>query len=495
MSRVAPGADDEQRGRGGAPAAPAGGRAGGTAGGRATGTAAATPVDDNDAGRTLSRAQAQALADRVLKMSTADQTRVMIVSGWSGNTRFADANITTSGGVDDTTVTVTATIGRRRASATTNVLDDDSLRRAVDLAARLAKLAPEDPELMPELGPQTYASIPAYVEQTAGLDPEARATAVQRAVSSAGAAGKAAGEIFTAGYLEANVRALTIATSAGLFAYHRTTDADFSMTARTPDGTGSGWSRAGARDAGRIDPASLGRIAAQKAVASRNPQAIEPGLYTAVLEPQAVADLVPLLAGALNARTADEGRSPFSRPGGGTRIGEKIVDERVTLYSDPADPALLGVPFDNEGLPIGRMVWIEKGVLRNLVYNRFWAQKQGKQPTGNPGGGGLAMVGGTRSTEELIAGCARGLLVTHCFYIRSLDPRTVLFTGLTRDGTFLIENGRVTRALKNFRWNESPLLMLNRLEDIGRSEPTAAGLLMPSLRIDKFDFSSLSDAV
>ncbi len=132
-----------------------------------------------------------------------------------------------------------------------------------------------------------------------------------------------------------------------------------------------------------MDPAAIGRVAAQKAVASRNPQAIEPGFYTAVLEPQAVNDLVELLAPAFNARNADEGRSPFSKPGGGTRLGEKVMDERVTLYSDPADPALLGQPFDNEGLPIDRVVWIEKGVLRNLSYSRFWAQKLNRQPTGN----------------------------------------------------------------------------------------------------------------
>ena len=231
-------------------------------------------------------------------------------------------------------------------------------------------------------------------------------------------------------------------------------------------------------------------------MASRNPQAIEPGLYTAVLEPPAVTDLVPLLGGALNARTADEGRSPFSKPGGGTRIGEKVVDERVTLYSDPVGSRRSSVSRSTpKGCRSSRTVWIEKGVLRNLSYSRFWAQKQGKQPTGPPFAGGLALAGGTKSTEELIAGCERGILVTHFFYIRSLDPRTVLQTGLTRDGTFLIEKGKITRALKNFRWNESPLLMLNRLEDIGRPEPTTAGRMMPALRVRDFNFSSLSDAV
>jgi len=443
----------------------------------------------------MSREAARALSDRVLKMSAAEQTRVTIVSSQNGNTRFADGSITTSGEADNMSVTVTATIGRRRASATTNILEDASLKRTVDQAVELARLAPEDPELMPELGPQTYSNISAFVERTANLDAETRSTAVRRAIEAANSAGKAAGQIFTAGFLDYNAAALAVATSAGLFAYHRTTSANFSVTARTPDGTGSGWAGAGARDWHAFDSAAIGRVAAQKAVASRNPGTIEPGHYTAVLEPQAVNDLVPLLGGALNARNAEEGRSAFSRAGGGTRIGENVADPRVTLYSDPADPALLGQPFDNEGLPIKRIVWIEKGVLRNLAYTRFWAQKQGKQPTGAPQAGGLALTGGTKTTEQLIAGCERGILVTHFFYIRSLEPRTVLQTGLTRDGTFLIEKGKITKSLKNFRWNESPLLMLNRLEDIGRSEPTDAGRLMPALRIKNFDFTSSSDAV
>ena len=446
-------------------------------------------------GKLLSRDQAKALADRVLKLSTADETRVNITSDWTGNTRFADSSITTSGGVANVAVRVTVTIGRRRASATTNVLDDASLKKTVDLAITLARLSPDDPELMPELGPQTYAAINAFVERTADLDPEERNAAIKRAVDASIAAGKPAGQVFTAGYLEANASAVAVATSKGLFAYHQFTSAAFSMTSRTPDATGSGWASAGARDWSRIDPASIGGIAARKAVASRNPQSIPAGPYTAVLEPQAVNDLVPLLANALSARTADEGRSAFSKPGGGNRIGEKVVDERVSLFSDPTDPALLGRPFDADGLPVARVVWIEKGVLKNLAYSRFWAQKQGAQPTGAVNAGGLALTGGTKSTEEIIAGCERGILVTHFFYIRSLEPRTVLFTGLTRDGVFLIEKGKITRALKNFRWNESPLLMLNRLEDIGRSEPTEAGQMMPALRIRDFNFTSASDAV
>jgi predicted Zn-dependent protease len=344
-----------------------------------------------------------------------------------------------------------------------------------------------------------------FIDATANLGGTERAAAVKRVIEKAGETGKAAGDVFVAGFLEANAGSRALANSRGMFAYHRATDANLSTTVRTPDGTGSGWASAGARNWGAIDPVALGARAAQKAVASRNPTAIEPGMYTVVLEPQAVADLIPLLGGAFNARSADEGRSPFSKRGGGTKIGEKIADERVTIYSDPTDADLLAAPFDGEGLPIQRHVWIENGILKTLNYSRFWAQKQGVQPTGGGGGGGggfgggfpggLKMVGGTKSTDELIAGTQRGILVTHFFYIRSLDQRTVMLTGLTRDGTFLIENGKITKSLKNFRWNESPLFMLAKIEEIGKAEPTAAGQVMPSIRAKDFNFTSLSDAV
>ncbi|MEO6444085.1 MAG: TldD/PmbA family protein [Gemmatimonadaceae bacterium] len=455
-----------------------------------------------DATSLLTREQARALAGKVLAMAKGDATRVSIASSWSGNTRFAGNEITTSGGVTDTTITVTSTIGKRRASASTNVLDEASLRRAVDLAERLARLSPEDPEIMPELGPQTYQDVNAFIQRTADLSPEVRAAAVKTVLTSAGDVGRSVGDVFVAGFLEANTGANAIATSNGLFAYHRSTDVNLGTTVRTPDATGSGWASAGARDWGLLDPTALGAVAARKAVASRSPQAIEPGMYTVVLEPQAVADMLPLMTGSLNARNTDEGRSAFSKRGGGTRVGEKVADERVTLYSDPSDGDLLTQPFDGEGMPIGRNVWIENGVLKNLAYSRFWAQKQGQPATGGGGGGGfggvpggLKMVGGSKSTEALIAGTERGILVTHFFYIRFLDQRTVLLTGLTRDGTFLIEKGKVTRSLKNFRWNESPLFMLNKIDELGRAERTAAGQVMPGLRVKDFNFTSLSDAV
>ncbi|MBA3656618.1 MAG: TldD/PmbA family protein [Gemmatimonadaceae bacterium] len=449
----------------------------------------------------LTREEAKALTDKILSYAKADETRINISNNVDGNTRFAGGQITTSGGARDLTVTVISTIGKRRASAETNVLEEVSLRRTVDLSERLARLSPEDPEIMPELGPQNYATVNGFLESTSALTPEARATAVKKVIDSASAAGRAAGDVFVAGFLSTNAGVDVIANNRGLFAYHRSTDASLSTTVRTPDATGSGWASSGARDWNLLQPAKLGARAAEKAVASRSPQAIEPGMYTVVLEPQAVADLIPLLGGAFNGRNADEGRSPFSKKGGGTKVGEKIADERVTIYSDPADPDLLSRPFDDEGLPLQRRVWIENGILKNLTYSRFWAQRQGTQATGGGGGfgggfpGGLKMAGGTRSLDDLIAGTTRGILVTHFFYIRSLEQRTVLLTGLTRDGTFLIENGKITRSLKNFRWNESPLFMLNKIDEIGRAERTDTGQVLPAIRALNFNFTSLSDAV
>jgi predicted Zn-dependent protease len=450
----------------------------------------------------LTRDQARALSTRALSLATAEQTRVTIGSGWSGNTRFAASEITTAGGVTDTTITITSTIGRRRASASTNVLDDASLKRTVELSERLARLSPDDPELMPELGAQQHASVSAFVERTADLSPEARAHAAQTVIDAEQARTNG---LAIAGYIEANAGATAVATNAGLFAYHSSTDVSMSTTARTTDGTGSGYAVAGSRDWADVDPAALGRRAAGKALASRNPQAIEPGMYTVVLEPQAVADVLPLLFGSFNARSTDEGRSAFSKAGG-TKLGEKIADERVTVYSDPTDADLLMQPFDAEGLPLRRIPWIENGVLKNLSYSRFWADKKGVQPTGGGGGGGgggfggglpggLKMVGGTKSVDELVAGTQRGILVTRFWYIRFLDQRTVMVTGLTRDGTFLIEKGKITRPLKNFRWNESPLFMLNKIDELGRAERTEAGRVLPSLRVRDWNFTSLSDAV
>jgi predicted Zn-dependent protease len=241
----------------------------------------------------------------------------------------------------------------------------------------------------------------------------------------------------------------------------------------------------------------------QKAKDSRNPVAIEPGRYTTILEPTAVGNLVQLIANAMQARSADEGRSFFSKQGGGNKIGLKVVDERVTLLSDPADSPSTSGGYDGDGMPLEKVTWIENGVVKNLNYDRFWAQKQGVQPTRSGGRSALRMLGGTTSVADMVKNTERGILVTRFWYIRGVDPRTILYTGLTRDGTFLIENGKVTRPIKNFRFNESPIFFLNNLEAMGptirinASENLGAGgaVYMPPIKVRDFTFSSLSDAV
>jgi len=446
--------------------------------------------------RYLSRAEAEALAKRVLALATADATRVTLQGGSRGNTRFALNQISTAGDDFNTTVTVRSLYGKRSASVTTNKLDEAGLRYAVETSERLAKLAPEDPEEMGELEPQQYAESPSWSDATASLDPTARANAVRAITQPASAAG-----LHGTGYIETNAGSFAVANSKGLFAYARGTGAALTTTVRTPDGNGSGWAGAAHHDWSRLRPADLGARAIEKARLSANPVAIEPGRYTVVLEPTAVGNLVQNMGFALNARNADEGRSFFSKQGGGNKIGMKIVDERVTIVSDPLDPEAPANTFNNEGLPTSRTVWVENGVVRNLAYDRFWAQKSGKQPV--PFVASLSMSGGTATLDELIASTQRGILVTRFWYIRGVDPRVLLVTGLTRDGTFLIESGKITKAVKNLRFNESPIFMLNNVEAMGRpvrvsaSESGSPGVavVVPPLKVRDFNFTSLSDAV
>ncbi len=445
-------------------------------------------------GAVMSRDMAQALVEKIVKMSKADEVSVNINSGYQADVRFAANQMSTSGGVVNGQVGIQSTFGKKHAVATTNDLSDESLRRAVEQSETLAKLSPDDPENMPGLGPQTYAPVNSYFDATANLTPTERAQAALTALEPA----RKAGDLKAAGFIIVNAGANALGNNKGLFAYNRATNANYTLTVRTDDGTGSGWAGAEHPDWKQLNFPGLAAHAINKARLSRNPVAIEPGRYTVILEPQAVGDLVQLMGFALAARTADEGRSAFAKQGGGNKIGEKIVDSRVTIFSDPQDPQLLGQPYDGQGLPLARQVWVENGMLKQLFYSRFWAQKQGKQPTGGPNS--IKMVGGTTSMDDMIKSTPRGILVTRLWYLRAVDPRTILFTGLTRDGTFLIENGKISKAIKNFRFNESPLFLLSNLEAIGpavRIAGTEQGgpVVMPAIKAKDFNFTSLSDAV
>jgi len=445
-------------------------------------------------GAVLSREDAKALIERVVKMSKADSIQVNIGGGYSANVRFADNQMSTAGGITNFTVVIQSSFGKKHSVVSLNDVSDEALQRAVAQSEALAKLAPDDPEAMPALPPQQYQDVNAYFDSVANLTPADRAKAALTALEPA----RKAGDLATAGFLITNASSSALGNDKGMFAYYRSTNANYTVTVRTKDGTGSGWAGGEHNDWNQVDTPAISQRALEKAKLSRNPVAIEPGRYTVILEPQAVGDLVQLFGGYVDARSADEGRSPFSKQGGGNKIGEKIMDERVSLLADPFDPRILAQPFDGQGFPLGRQVFVENGVLKQLFYSRFWAQKQGKEPT--PGAGSLKMIGGTTSTDEMIKSTQRGILVTRLWYLRQVDPRTILFTGLTRDGTFLIENGRITKAIKNFRFNESPLFMLNNIEAMGPSVRIAGtegggAIVMPTLKVKDFNFTSLSDAV
>lgn len=444
----------------------------------------------------LTRAECEDVVQRALRASKADACRVSVNSTYDTNVRFADNQMSTSGVTDNATLSITSFVGKRSATVLTNDLSPRGLEQAVAQSEALARLAPEDPETLPELGPQQYTAIPAWFDSTAQLSAEDRA----RAALSALELSRRANDLQVAGFIECGASARAIGNSAGLFAFHRSTGANYTLTVRTTDGTGSSWSGADENDWSKIDFRGMATRTIERARASRDPRAVEPGRYTVIFEPQASADLLGAVRGTLGARAAEEGRSSMSRPGGGTKLGERIFDSRVTLVSDPADPQVLGAPFDNDGLPLGREVWVENGTLKQLSYDRVWAQRRGVRPTGGGGGfggggGGFKMLGGDSSIDAMIRSTERGVVVTRLWYLRAVDQRTLVYTGLTRDGTFLVENGRITRSIKNFRFNDSPLLVLNKVDAIGPSVRTGSGAVFPALRARDFSFTSLSDAV
>lgn len=435
----------------------------------------------------MTEQQARALLEKVLGMSRADTCQVSIGGGKDGNIRYARNTVSTAGETSNTSIAVTSSFGRRTGSATGNEFDDAALERVVRRAEELARLAPENPEWLAPIGPQTYLRTPGYHAATAGITPEFRARVASDSILPA--RGR---ECVAAGFFQDNAGWNASMNSAGNFIYDRRTGVDFSLTVRTADEQGSGYVTRDYNDVGQFDSAATANIAIEKAVASRVTRAIEPGRYTVILEPTAVSDFLGNILGGFNARGAMEGRSWLSRPGGETRLGEKVVDERVTIYTDPMHPEVPASPAGGDGLPRRRMAFVENGVVRSLTYDRFWAQRQGVEPVPSPGN--VIMTGGTGSVEDLIRDTTRGILVTRFWYIRSVDPQTLLLTGLTRDGTFYIENGRIQYAIKNFRFNESPIIMLNNIDAMG-TPVRQSGRLLPPIRARDFTFTSLSDAV
>jgi predicted Zn-dependent protease len=438
----------------------------------------------------MTEAEAKAILDKVIALSRADECTATLTGSIEGNIRFALNNVSTSGVVSDTNLGVQVAFGRRVGTASINEFSDAALERVVRRAEDLARLAPENPEFMPAVERQTYRATETFSQATADITPQQRAEVARASIEPCKAQ-----NLIAAGFLQDGQSFFASANSNGNFGYQRSTEADYTCTVRTEDGRGSGWVAKNVQDIRSFNASDDIQIAMRKASASAEAQALEPGKYTVILEPAAAAGLISFMFNFFAARPADEGRSFLSKAGGGNKIGEQVFDPRVNFYSDPADPNVPALPWDGEGLPRDRISWVEDGKVTNLVYSRYWAQRQGKTPTAGPGN--IIMTGGTKSTSDLVRETERGILVTRTWYIRMVDPQTVLLTGLTRDGTFYIENGELRYPIKNFRFNESPVIMLNNIDELGRPVRVGDGqtMMIPPMRLRDFTFTSLSDAV
>lgn len=441
----------------------------------------------------LNEAEAKALCQKILSYSRADECEINISGEYRGNIRYARNEVSTSGALTNKNIVVSSAYGKKVGVATIDEFDEASLEKVVRRSEELAKLAPENPEYLGVLGPQTYLKTKALYESTANINPAKRAEKVAQSLNLCQNE-----KVVAAGFLNDQHGYSALMNSKGLFAYFPASNVNFSLTVRTEDGKGSGYVSKGYNDFDKLDTVKATKIALQKAKASVDAKAIEPGKYTVILEPTAASVLLENIFFGMDARSADEGRSFFSKPGGKTKLGEKIVDERVTFYSDPTNPELPSSPFAGDGEAVGKMKWIDKGVVKNLNYSRFWAKEKGVNSI--PGPTNMIMEGGTASLEEMIKSTKKGILVTKLWYIRPVDPQTLLLTGLTRDGTFYIENGKIKHPIKNLRFNESPIIMLNNLETLGIPERVVStesdqNYLIPPMKIREFTFSSLSDAV
>lgn len=431
--------------------------------------------------------EAKKILEKALSFSKADACEINLSGSNSGNIRYARNTVSTAGYRSTQSLVVQSSFGKKVGTATIDEFDDASLEKVVKRAEELAQLSPENPEFMPPLGPQTYDGAITYKESTANVTPEYRAEVASKSIVPA-----AEQDVTAAGFLDDSAQFSAMINSNGLFAYNQSTGVDFTVTMRTNDGTGSGWVTRDYNDIDKFDASEASKVAIDKAVMSREARAIEPGKYTVILEPAASIGLLQNMFRSFDARSADEGRSFMSAKDGGTKLGQKIVDERVNIWSDPLNPDVPTATWNGAGQPLKKTSWIENGVVKNLAYDRYWAEQKGVEPVPFPSN--AIMEGGDESLEDMIKGTKKGILVTRFWYIRSVDPQTLLYTGLTRDGTFYIENGQIKFPVKNFRFNESPIIMLNNLESLGQ-QVRVEGNLIPYMKIRDFTFTSLSDAV
>jgi predicted Zn-dependent protease len=433
----------------------------------------------------LPQSEFRRLSQTAFESAGADDVRVNLSDRVGGTTRFANNQITQNVRTHRAELTVGVAFGKRAGAASTTNLTDEAIRATVKRAEQIAQVTPEDPEYLPPVEQQLLPVLPTRRADTAAAGPQRRFDAAKIACDLCAAAGMQA-----AGIAATYTDAVGLAANNGLFAYEQRSRADFSLTATATDS--SGWSKNAVRSLDDLDVEAMTRRAIDKARNSADPREIPAGRMTVILEPPAVQGLIGPLIGNLGARRYHRGTSALAG-----KHRQRIIDSRLTLRNRPEHPSLLGSGFNSMGMANNYFAWIENGVLKHLDYDRFTATQHAEQPTT---GVDAAELSGPRadaqSLDDLIAGTAHGVLVTHFWYIRYVNRTDLTLTGMTRDGTFLIKDGRIAGGVHNFRFQESPLVALNQVEAFTEPDDAIATegdkMMLPALRIRDFNFASVT---
>lgn len=457
----------------------------------------------------LNQERARELFEKVRKHATADNVEMLVGGGKSALTRFANNTILQNVADENYDVSVRVQFGGRTARASTNKLDDKSLRRVVHSAEELARVQAEDSDLLPmydgKQGPAPISVPSRYHQGTAAMGAAERADQVGRMVAVA-----TKGKLNASGVYATSEQVEGIFNSLGVERWHQQTMAEASVTMTAPDSTG--WQKANSPNADSFDARAMAEIAAEKARRSAAPKEIAAGKYTVVLEPSAVLDIVGFMFWDFGGLSVLDQRSFLNN-----RVGKKIFGDNINIVDDPRHPLQSGAAWDGEGVPREPLTLVENGVVKNLVYARasaarirnseFASQLPNARPTGHgfplPNEMGEAPMNvvfevknDKQSVNEMIQGTERGILVTRLWYIREVDPYEKILTGMTRDGTFLIENGQVTHGLRNFRFNESLLHMLSSVEALGEpvraSGEEAFDMVVPAMKVRDFNFTEVT---
>ena len=443
----------------------------------------------------LTKEEARSLAGRILGYASLKSCQIEIRESEDVFIRFANNGITTSGYRINRSVSITsATDDHRSGTASVSEFSEEALRRGVEQAEMLAKISKPDPEYVPDLPAQQYPVLENFDAATGAARGEAMIGHVRAIIERA-----RKDQLIAAGFVQRTATSVAVANKAGLLGYHQYTDTGLTNTMRNKAGTSSGWATQTSTSFKDLNGEETADISAAKCLRGDSKRRLEPGRYTVILEPAAVSDLIGFLGFSFSARDAEQGQSFLSKKGqeGSTQLSEKLFPEIITLRSDPFNPKLSALPWGPGLIPNEKVPWVEKGVVKNLFYDRFWARKSGRKPTALPMN--LVLEGQERSLDDLIKAADKAILVTRFWYIRPLQPQTLQLTGLTRDGLFLVEGGKISAPLMNFRWNESPVHVLQNTKMLGRPVPTqgaeAGPSFAPPLFADDFNFASVSDAV